>query len=367
MKGVFPFALLLLFQLTAKADYFDATSNGNTLVVHESDKATLFVVNTTTKTKTLIRLGRNCMDWLKVLEDSLVLVHFQAVPYSEIYSVNSGKLVKSFNKFVVPSKDEKYLYSPEYDASTGQCYISKTETGNYEQETKSNTFLLPSGYTLTRVFCLSANNGKLAVLMNKGSSARLVIADVVTGKVVKEISGFKSYDLFDAFMNPTGKEAKSFAFLDINDDGSRIVTGNQFAITLYDGNSGKKLGEFKEDPDNQREDFTNTFFSPDGKLIYIGSMYKIYTCNINTLSAIEHIIVDGQKTTFNTIDQIGTVIKSKSYFQEDFIWNNVTVSDDNHYIFSICSPGYYGSSNKIPYFWRFNIVTDGSPYYFTYK
>lgn len=366
-KGIFVLIILFSIHFTSKADYFDSTSDGKTLVVHESDKGTLFVVNTSDKTKSLIRLGRNCMDWLKVLQDSLVLVHFKESPFSEIYSIKTGKSVRSFDKFVNADKNEKYLYSIESSETAGQYYISKSEIGNYEQKTKSTNFALPATSTLTRLFCMSADQSKLAVFMNSGSSSKLVIADIAAGKVVKEISGFRSYDLFDSFMNSTGKEEKSPAFLDINDNGSRVVTGNRFVITLYDGSNGKKLGVFKEDPENQREDFSNTFFSPDGKLIYIGSMYKIYTCSINTLAAIEHIIVDGQRTTFNTIDQFGTLIKSKSYFQEDFVWNNVMVSDDNHYIFSICSAGSYGSSSKVPYFWRFNITTDGDPYYFTYK
>lgn len=349
-----------------RADAFDVTANGKTIVVTENGNGTLYVVQTITRNKSMIRLGRSCMDWIKVVQDSLVLVHFHNAPRSEVYSMTTGKKVFSHDGYLYADKAQQFLYTIAADGASG-FKLSKITTAGFQETGKPVSIAVPEGYTATRMFMLSKNGNKLVALLNKGKKSKVFLFDTGSGAVSKSFGSYKYYDPFEIYMTAGGKEAKDVAFMDINADGSRVVLGNQFKITLHDGTTAKTLGEFAEDPANNREDFSNTFFSPNDQLIYIGSIYKIYTCSPNTLEAIENIYVDGQRTTFRTIDQYGTTIKKESYFANEFYWNNVCVSADNHYIFSICDPSLYSSGSKEPYFWRFDIIKDGDPYYFTYK
>lgn len=366
MRRIFLLLFAACIPCCLMADAFDVTANGKTLVVTESGNGTLYVVQTTTKNKSMIRLGRNCMDWIKVVQDSLVLVHFHNAPRSEVYSIATGKKVFSHEGYLYADKSQQFLYTIAPDNASG-LRITRIATTGFQETGKSTAITVPEGYTGTRLFALSKNGNRLVALLNKGKKSKVFLFDAGTGAELKSFGSFKAYDSFEMYMTPAGKESKDMAFMDINADGTRVLLGNQFKISLYDGTSAKILGEFAEDPANNREDFSNTFFSPNDKLIYIGSIYKIYTCNPNTLEAIENIYVDGQRTTFRTIDQYGTTIKKESYFANEFYWNNVCVSADNHYIFSICDPSLYSSSSKEPYFWRFDIIKDGDPYYFTYK
>ncbi|MBX9852178.1 MAG: hypothetical protein K2X86_10530 [Cytophagaceae bacterium] len=303
-------------------------------------------------------------DWVKIVHDSLIIVHFASGEHTEIYHLHTSKKVKTFSGYYLPDEKEEFLYS--YDYSTGKLAVKRTSLKGF-QEMDAISLEVPDGLIPTKLFKLSKDGKRIAVAMNSGAKLKVLTLDLTSGKVVSTISGYKKFDEYENKYNPAGKENGDFAFLDINSDGSKILVGNKFKILLYNTADGKKLGTFEENPQNQREDFSNTFFSRYNDKIFISSKYKIYTCSSSDLSAEENIITDGQKTTFRTVNQYGTTIKSDTYFFSDFDWSNLCISADGHYMFSICIPSSFRSDKQTPYIWRFDIPRDGNAYYFYYR
>lgn len=362
MKKTFLAFMAAACSFSSKADYIDATRDGSIIVVHETAEAgRLYVVTPAKRRQLTIKLRESANDWAKILGDSYVIVHYHSGDMAEIYDLMTGKLVKSLPQCYYPDADQKYLY--QVSSSGGSLQVERLAIGTFTPLDPLNGLEgFKSGAYPTPLCKISANGKRVAVVMNSGRKAKVVVYDLQTGKIVESFSGYNSYSLFDVYLFPAGKKKNDIAFLDINSDGSKILVGNKSSIDLYDVNKGKKLGSFDENPDNQREEFSNTFFSGDDKTVYIGSLYKIYYCSPDDLHALENIYIDQREVANRQIDKFNMYTKVSNTTRDQSGWSGMAVSADNRYLFSVST-----SYHSTPYLWRFDIVKDGDAYYFYYK
>jgi hypothetical protein len=354
MKQLLLICTTLFSFLLAKADCFDATKDGSTVVVHESNHDDrLFIYNILLNQKREMLISERSRDWVKIVRDSLVMVQYTSGNEKTIlYSLATGNKVFSSPENCFPDGGENFLYWVGSDWK-----LHKYDLNDFKSYETSIVLEKPKGYDWPAGYLkISSDDSRLALVINAKKGSAIAIYEMATGKLVNDFDGFKFFFAFSR----SSLYKDDLAFFDLNSDGTRLVTGNAKWARLYDVNKGKKLGEFEENSSTQSKDFGNAIFSADGKLVYLQSRYRLFFMRTTDFKAERNIIVGGKLESYG----------SNSYLEANFTWNNIAVTSDNRYLFTICLPSMVAKiENKGPFMMRKDISITGpnKPLNFYYK
>ncbi|MFI5222480.1 MAG: YncE family protein, partial [Bacteroidia bacterium] len=282
---------------------------------------------------------------MKILHDSLVVLHYEmSKDETVIYSLNTGKKVAGLPEFCFPDIHEEYLYWVDYSNN-----VNRYDLVNFKPMQQLTYLEKVKGYLKEDMFEMSDDNKRIAVVFNSENKKKGLVAvfDLTTGKLLSKLKGFNSFDE----ESEVTYNKKDVLFMDLNKDGSKIIIGNNRLIQLFDVKTGKLIAKFEEDQKFQRENFTECYFSPDYKTIFISSSLRLYFMNPDNLALIENV-ASGQVGTGNKKDKhMGTILKTEEYFDEYFMWHNMDVSEDGKYLYSLCVPNEGNKLDHDNYVW----------------
>jgi WD40 repeat protein len=250
---------------------------------------------------------------MTVLNDSLVLLSGK-----HIYNYRTGSKLTSPEGSLFSTPSGKKLYRLK-DGVIAELDATGNETSN---RITLNGLKGTVQHNLIKINEAGTHAAITAVTGKKDVS--IFIADLKQQKIIKEFDDFKE-----------GGGSKSVEFLDISPDGSQLIAGNSKAVKLFNISSGKELGAFEEIPKNNRVDFQQASFAPDGKMARILSAYKIYTLNTVKFEAEENIVVSNNIHITRWNDKYGLTHKEKVKITTDYFWYTYTLMADNKYIIGI--------------------------------
>lgn len=250
---------------------------------------------------------------MQVLNDSLVLLSGR-----HLYNYRTGSKLTSTEASLFASPSGKKLYRYK------DGVISELDMNGQESGSKTTLSGL-SGTVMHNLIKINEAGTHAAITAATGKKGvSIFIADLKQQKIIREFDDFKE-----------GNGSKAVEFLDISPDGSQLIAGNSKTVKLYTINTGKEAGEFEEMPKNNRVDFKQSSFAPDGKMARILSAYKIYTLNTTKFEAEENIVVSNNIHITRWNDKYGLTHKEKIKITTDYFWYTYTVMPDNKYIIGI--------------------------------
>ncbi|HYO23238.1 MAG TPA: hypothetical protein VER36_12600 [Flavisolibacter sp.] len=319
-KRLFLCCLAWIAFLSGRAQSFDVSSNGATVVVHEAFNDRLFVYNIPHNKKSEITIDVGSENWIDLVADSLVMVHYTySADKTVLYSLASGKKLFAWPQHCFTHESETELYWIDRDWTLYRYSLADLTAPMTVIKFSADKDAQPSGY-----FQFSADSKRIAVAYNRYERGYVGVFDLQGGKELQQFPGFECCAVFSR-----GATGGNMYLFDMDHAGSLLMGGNDTKASLFNIAKGREIAALKT-PQSGPADFGSAAFSADGKTVYLQGQQTIYILGSKNFSPKDTISAAGKWVPYGT--------PATYAFQKEFIYKGLRLTKDNRYLFLLCQP-----------------------------